>query len=45
MLIVRPEDRVRKHLSKRQADPRRREYHDLVSNNEALPMSVSRLPW
>lgn len=45
VIIVRPEDRVRKHLSKRMADPRRREYQNLVSSQEQLPMRASNLPW
>ncbi|PKI85627.1 hypothetical protein MVES1_000510 [Malassezia vespertilionis] len=40
VIIVRPEDRVQKHLSKRMADPRRHEYYDLVQSNEQLPMSL-----
>lgn len=40
VIIVRPEDRVRKHLSKRLADPRRREYSELMQRNQELPMSL-----
>ncbi|WFD33958.1 hypothetical protein MCUN1_000786 [Malassezia cuniculi] len=45
VIIVRPEDRVRKHLSKRMADPRRREYQSLVGSEDNLPMRTSHLPW
>ena len=45
VIIVRPEDRVRKHLSKRMADPRRREYQNLVGSKDQLPMRTSQLPW
>lgn len=40
--IVRPKDRIQKHLSKRLTDPRRQEYADLVKDDEALPMSRAR---
>lgn len=39
VIIVRPEDRIQKHLFKRLADPRRHEYTELVKNDEVLPMS------
>jgi len=42
VVIVRPEAKVRKHLVKRQNDPKRRSYHDLVAlgKEENLPLSV-----
>lgn len=40
VIIVRPQDRVQKHLSKRMADPRRHEYYDLIERNQTLPMSL-----
>ncbi|WFD42633.1 hypothetical protein MPSI1_001279 [Malassezia psittaci] len=40
VIIVRPEDRVKKHLLKRMSDPRRHEYYDLVQHDENLPMSL-----
>lgn len=38
VIIVRPEDRIQKHLYKRLADPRRHEYMQLV-HNDKLPLS------
>ncbi|WFD18006.1 hypothetical protein MCAP1_000218 [Malassezia caprae] len=38
VIIVRPEDRIQKHLFKRLADPRRQEYMQLVQNDK-LPLS------
>ncbi|CAD6890287.1 unnamed protein product [Tilletia controversa] len=32
VIVVRPENKVEKHLKKRQADPKRRSYHDLMAN-------------
>lgn len=40
VIIVRPEDRVKKHLLKRMSDPRRHEYYDLVQHDDDLPMSL-----
>ncbi|WFD29321.1 hypothetical protein MSPP1_000330 [Malassezia sp. CBS 17886] len=40
VIIVRPEDRVMKHLSKRMANPRRHEYYDLMQREHTLPMSL-----
>lgn len=40
VIIVRPEDRVKKHLWKRMSDPRRHEYYDLVQHDEQLPISL-----
>ncbi|MCO5585506.1 hypothetical protein L7F22_039439 [Adiantum nelumboides] len=42
VVIVRPEAKVKKHLAKRQNDPKRRSYHDLValSKESHLPLSV-----
>lgn len=40
VIIVRPEDRVKKHFSKRMNDPRRHEYFDLIQHDEQLPMSL-----
>jgi nucleotide-binding universal stress UspA family protein len=44
VVIVRPEAKVKKHLAKRQNDPKRRSYHDLValSKDDHLPLSVGR---
>ena len=39
VIIVRPEDRIQKHLFKRLADPRRHEYAALMKNDSILPMS------
>lgn len=41
VIIVRPEDRIQKHLFKRLADPRRHEYMHLVQHDQ-LPLSRSR---
>lgn len=44
VVIVRPEAKVKKHLAKRQNDPKRRSYHDLVAlqKNDELPISTGR---
>lgn len=44
VVIVRPEAKVRKHLAKRQNDPKRRSYHDLVAlqNEVQLPISTNK---
>ena len=39
VIIVRPEDRIQKHLFKRLADPRRQNYLDFVKDNDVLPLS------
>lgn len=43
VVIVRPQAKVKKHLAKRQNDPKRRSYHDLVAlqKEEHLPISVA----
>lgn len=43
VVIVRPHAKVKKHLAKRQKDPKRRSYHDLVAlqKEEQLPISVA----
>ncbi|KAK0552454.1 hypothetical protein OC845_001720 [Tilletia horrida] len=33
VIVVRPENKVEKHLKKRQADPKRRSYHDLMAKS------------
>ncbi|PWO00561.1 hypothetical protein FA09DRAFT_327980 [Tilletiopsis washingtonensis] len=39
VVVVRPEAKVRKHRKKRQEDPKRRSYHDLVAKAHSLPLS------
>lgn len=41
VIIVRPEDRIQKHLIKRLTDPRRHEYADIVKDDPTLPMRRS----
>lgn len=42
VVVVRPEAKVQKHLNKRQNDPKRRGYHNLVKGNGDLPMSITK---
>ncbi|CEH18283.1 SUGAR UTILIZATION REGULATORY PROTEIN IMP2 [Ceraceosorus bombacis] len=42
VVVVRPEAKVTKHRKKREADPKRRSYHDLVAKAKAESLPLSR---